>query len=71
MIKIGKKVRFNPFQGVHTIGFINTSRNVTGEVVYINKDHHWFSVEYLLGGVPMRTSFHFADIRQNVRVLHG
>lgn len=67
-IKIGQKVQFDPFFSV--TGFASDDFRgdyVTGEVIYVNEPHHWFSVEY--GDPKARTSFKFCDIGGAVELL--
>lgn len=67
-IKIGQKVRFDPFRDI--TGFasdMNRGRDVRGTVVYINEPHKWFSVEY--GKPKARISFNFFDIGHGVQLL--
>lgn len=67
MIEAGQKVTFDPFGQV--IGFcaeLNRGNYVTGTVVYVNKEHRWFSVEY--GDPKARTSFNFWDIGKVVEI---
>ena len=69
MIKVGQKVRFDPFR--ETTGFAsedNRGKKVTGTVVMVNEGHQWFSVEYDGGGVKLRTSFKFCQIGSGVRL---
>ena len=67
MIRIGQKVRFDPFEGLKGYGIGDSKGSlVTGTVVFINAPHQWFSVEY--GEAKMRTSFKFTDIGQGVMV---
>ena len=67
-IKIGQKVRFNPFHGIRTMGFTDVSNKVVGEVKYINEPHNWFSVEYDGGAGPQRISFNFNDLDRIVHI---
>lgn len=63
--KVGMKVRFDPFSYIQSFGSSDVKgRMVTGTVVYVNKAHKWFSVEY--GG--LRTSFKFSEVGQAVKV---
>lgn len=67
MIKVGQKVRFDPFAEVR--GFCSGDFKgdyVTGTVVMVNEPHKWFSVEY--GFPKMRTSFKFCQIGQAVKI---
>lgn len=67
MVKVGQKVRFDPF--IHVGGmFAETIRGeeVTGTVVMVNYKHGWFSAVY--GDPEQRTSFNFTDIGKAVTV---
>ena len=67
MIKVGQKVRFDPFKELKGFGAEDNRGNyVTGTVVMVNAPHKWFSVEY--GNPNMRTSFNFSDIGSVVKV---
>lgn len=67
MIKVGQKVRFDPFKELKGFGAEdNRGKMVTGTVVMVNYEHKWFSVEY--GDPKMRTSFKFCDIGSVVKV---
>lgn len=66
-VKIGQTVQFDPFLTI--TGFAsedNKGSFVPGKVVYINKPHKWFSVEY--GSPLMRTSFKFSEIGKEVQI---
>lgn len=67
MVEVGQKAVFDPFAHVqeHADGCYRGL--VTGEVVEVNYAHKWFSVEY--GSPAMRTSFKFADIGKDVKVV--
>lgn len=69
MIKMNQKVEFDPFAGIHVTGIPNDREVVTGTVKYINKLHHWFSVEYGDNEGKRRISFNFADLGKNVNVV--
>ena len=68
-VKIGTKVRFNPFKGINTTGF-RSGKNVSviGTVIEVYPEHRWFAVRYKIGGVKQRTSFNFSDIGVNVSI---
>ena len=68
MVKVGQKVICEPFARIKIQGMHELPTNVPGKVVYVNEKHHWFGVEY--GGEDkLRTSFHFCDIGDIVRVV--
>ena len=66
MIVVGDKVVFDPFahDKGSDIGYYRHKE--TGEVVEVNYQNKWFSVEY--GCPALRTSFKFCDIGTEVRV---
>lgn len=67
MVKVGQKVRFDPFYCASGMGAEAVRGNpVTGTVVYINWAHDWFSVEY--GEPKQMASFKFFDIGKDVEL---
>lgn len=67
MIKLGQKVRFDPFEYLTGFGISsNRGSHVVGTVVMVNEQNQWFSVEY--GDPKVRTSFKFCDIGEAVTV---
>lgn len=69
MIKVGQKVRFNPFKYLHVQGTSDIDAIVEGTVIYVSEAHRWFGVEYSDDGETWRTSFKFDDIGDNVKVV--
>ena len=68
MVKVGQKVRFDPYSMVTSYGSELVRGNlVTGTVVEVYEDHKWFSVEY--GDPKARASFKFCDIGERVKVF--
>lgn len=68
MVKVGQKVRFDPFEEITGFGSNdNRGKYVTGTVVMVNEPHKWFLVEY--GDPKARTSFKFCDIGERVRIV--
>ena len=65
-IRVGQKVRFDPFAGMKGFDIGCFQEMVTGTVVIVNEPHQWFSVEY--GNPKMLTSFKFCDIGSVVTV---
>ena len=67
MIKVGQKVRFDPFEYLTGFGASDNRGNyVIGTVVMVNEQNQWFSVEY--ENPKMRASFKFCDIGEAVTV---
>lgn len=70
MVKVGTKVRFDPFEPMTGFGIsMNNGEKVDGIVVQIHKRHRWFGVEYDCDGVKQRTSFKPDDIGERVKVI--
>lgn len=67
MIKVGQKVRFDPFESMTGNDIDTIRKKVTGTVVFVNVKHRWFSVTYDKG--RSRASFHFCDIGKKVKLL--
>lgn len=65
MVKVGQKVRFDPFSCISGDGVEEMRYQITGKIAYINWKHRWFSVVY---GNRLRTSFHFYDIGKEVTI---
>lgn len=65
MLKVGQKVRFDPFRELDGAGNTEIRQTVTGTVVYINEAHGWFSVIY---GEGQRTSYRLTDLGDTVRL---
>lgn len=67
MVKVGQKVRFDPYGHIDGFGCTDIRGNeVTGTIVMVNYKHGWFSVEY--GEPKQRISFNFVDIGEAVTV---
>lgn len=67
MVKVGQKVRFDPYGYVEGFGSLDIRGNeVVGIVVLVNHKHRWFSVVY--GEPQQRTSFLFSDIGEAVTI---
>lgn len=64
MVKLGQKVRFDPFAAITAMGIEEIRQLVSGTIVYINWKHRWFSVKY----GDLMTSFHFFDIGKEVTI---
>lgn len=65
-VAIGSRVRFDSMADLKQ-SEEKTKNIVTGTVVYINRKHRWFSVEY--GEPKLRVSFLLSDIGKKVRIL--
>ena len=70
MVKIGTRVRFDPFEQMTGFGSaMNQGEMVDGTVVQIHRKHRWFGVEYDCDGVKQRTSFKPDDIGERVHII--
>ena len=70
MIKQGTRVKFLPYflDSAHYSPEERASRYILGKVVYVNEDHKFFMVQYPSGGVPMRESFKFCQLGNEVDI---
>ena len=66
MIKVGQRVEFDAFRYMSNSGGTRERLETTGIVVYVNKEHQWFSVIY--GNPAARDSFKFSEIGKEVKV---
>lgn len=67
MIEVGQKVRLEPLKEL--TGFatkMNRKEAQVGTVIYVNRRHRWFLVEYF--DRKLRTSFKFSQIGQDVEL---
>lgn len=69
MIKVGQKVRFNPFLGCRQYGFSYMSDDLEGVVHYVHPTNRWFNVKYDGGDGMVLTGFKFDDIGKNVKIV--
>ena len=65
MVKVGQRVQCKPYAGMHTLGAGVADEVVVGVVLYVNKDHRWFTVEYDKDH-HFRVSFKFDDLGDTV-----
>lgn len=65
-MRIGQKVRFDPFAHITCSDITAIRGSVTGTIVAIYPDHNWFSVEY---GNKQRISFKFSDVGSVVSLI--
>ena len=63
-VNVGQKVRFDALAACKS-SIEKVKADTIGTVVYINKRHKWFSVQY---GENQRISFKFFEIGQNVHL---
>lgn len=65
-IKLGQKVKFNPFEGTKVVGSMDNTE-VIGEVTLINEENQWFQITY--GKHNLRRCYKFADIGTDVQII--
>lgn len=70
MIKVGQKVRINPFKDIRSYGMVMTDETVDGVVWYVHPTHQYFTVEYDCGNGLQKISYRFDDIGKNVKLVH-
>lgn len=69
MIKVGQQVLIDPFKDIRTYGLSGSRALQVGDVIYVNKPHRWFGVEYGEEDVRQRISYKFADINETVKII--
>lgn len=72
MSLLGLKASFIPYPLLTKEGnTLDITKPVTGKVVYENRRHKYFTVEYQNEGVTLRESFKFCQIKMKEVTLHG
>ena len=66
IIKLGQKVKFNPFEGTKVMGSMDDTE-VIGEVTHINEEKQWFQITY--GKHKLRRCYKFSDIGTEVQII--
>ena len=69
MIKLGQKVTFDPWHGIHATLGTRGGEKVEGTVILINPGHRYFTVSFKLGDEYFRTSFNFVDLYGKDRIV--
>lgn len=67
MIKVGQRVRFDPFKDLAGNDVDTIRKKITGTVVFVNTKHRWFSVAS--DKLSFRVSFQFSEIGKKVKIL--
>jgi hypothetical protein len=62
MIKVGQKIRFDPFHGVGSYGLGACHKKVEGTVTMVYPEHRYFTAEYEMGERKFLISFNFVDV---------
>lgn len=70
MIKVGQKVRINPFTGLSTSGNTIPDAETIGKIIYVNYEHRYFTVEYNLGDQKAKLSYKFNDVYGLKKIVH-
>lgn len=67
-VKVGQRVRFDPYIDIKGFGTeMNRGNLTTGVVTFVNHAHRWFLVEY--GEHRLRISFKYCDLRDRVQLV--
>ena len=70
MIKVGQKVKFRPFEGLHISGCADINDTVRGVVVFVHPTHRYFTCEYDGGAGLQKISFKFDDIGKACKLVN-
>ena len=60
-LKPGMKVRFDPYQEMHSAGCSYISVEMVGIITLVHVEHRYFMVEAEVDGKPYRVSYKFDD----------
>lgn len=74
MIEVGQKMRFIPHwnKSEHDDEDAKRDKTIVGTVVYVNRDHKQFAVEYSsCGGNKQKETFKFSQIGKDIFVVRG
>ena len=73
MIKIGEKFSFVPhwIASPHDNAWDRKIKSVTGTVIYVNREHKNFCVEYHCGGMDAKETFRFTDVGEIIFRIGG
>lgn len=74
MIKLGQKIKFDPWHGINSVLGSREGGEVEGKVIFVNPKHSYFTAEYELGNERYTSSFHFCDVYGDgayVRLVRG
>lgn len=69
MIKIGQKVRINPFNNIRTPGLSDSKETFEGTVHFVHPTHRWFNVEYTDNAGKRLVGYKFDDIGREVKII--
>jgi hypothetical protein len=62
MIKVGQKVRFDPWSSLNITGINDVRGVVVGTIVEVYYEHRYFRTEYTVNNVKYHMSFKFNDV---------
>ena len=71
MIKVGQKVRIDPFRNIRMSGMDNVHEIVDGTVHFVHPTNRWFNVEYTDHLGKRLVGFKFDDIGRAVQLVKG
>ena len=69
MIRVGQKVKMNPFMDIRTYGMSAVGGLQEGVVNYVHPAHKWFSVEYDAADTKQVIGYKFFDIGKTVEII--
>ena len=62
-IKVGKKIRFDPYEGMRSYGIANVRGEVVGKIIDVYPEHRYFTAEYTVDDEKkFKISFKFDDV---------
>lgn len=73
MLRVGQKVKFDPWKGQHNVGIAVDAGEMDGVIVCVHPGHHWFTIEYETNNHKFRTSYHFCEVygeRKHVKLVN-
>ena len=62
MIKVGQKVIFDPWHGIHGSDVAEVKGERKGRIIYVNDEHRYFTASYEINNRKWLTSFKFTDV---------
>lgn len=73
MVYLGQEMRYVPCysKGENDGEPEKRAKSVTGTVIYVNREHKYFTVESHCGGVVHRESFKFSQIAKDIHIVRG
>lgn len=70
MVRVGQKVRFDPYHAIRSPGVAPVGGEAIGTVVLVHPSHRYFTAEYEVGTEKFRISFKFDDFDRPYQNVH-